>query len=57
MLARGSMRDFKKVLGLILGGIGLFLLTKPEVVLQNSTLSGIALLVASYFLVIAGRRW
>jgi len=58
MMPRGTMRPVKKVLGVINGIIGFFLLVKPEAVsFIPIQLIGILMLVAAYFLIIAGRRW
>lgn len=58
MIPKGTMRPVKKVLGVINGIVGFFLLVKPETVSFIPTwFIGILMLVAAYFLIIAGRRW
>ena len=60
MFERGQMRGTKKIMGLVIGIIGIgFLFNIGQIntiVLENLKVTGILLLVISYFMVISGRQ-
>ena len=56
MLQKGTMIQVKKGIGIGCGIAGILLFTNIDLIIQYKTITGIVLLIAAYFLLIAGRQ-